>query len=216
MRDERSPDLEFRRAVSNLSKHRIADEENSAANTPVTSEFLIAYLAMAREIENVRFTEEAFDMLVQDYVTQRERGSDNDYVTMRRTDSLARLTQAAAKLDFACQAEVRHAQFAINALASTLDTIEPSAAEGGATRHQTRRIEIIWDTLQEMHKRVARDKYTIEELVNYVAEYWESDEIDEPTRDMIIEAIQDLEIQQKSCNLGEFRRIRKGVYGFWA
>jgi hypothetical protein len=100
-------------------------------------------------------------------------------------------------------------------MSSTLDTQEPAAAEGGATNYQSNLNDEIWRIMQEFHARLSHDNYTIEDLVNHIHTYWESEEIDKPNRTSIIEAVTLFETQQKRCNLGEFRRVRKGVYGFW-
>ena len=97
----------------------------------------------------------------------------------------------------------------------TLDTQEPAAAEGGATTYQQNLHEEVWRVLCEVHAKTGHDNYSVEDIVKHVTDNWDSDEIEAPNRMGIIEAITLFETQQKRSNYGEFRRVRKGVYGFW-
>ena len=126
--EEVSAEEEERRASSIFDKMDGVDPSSRSSDI-MPPEFMMNFFALARTRTSVVFTDEAKSMLVRNQVAMRTSGAE-EQVSQRRSASLARLAQAAAKMDFSDTVEPRHAEFAIATMSGAEQDRDPGALRG--------------------------------------------------------------------------------------
>ena len=97
-------------------------------------------------------------MLVRNQVAMRTSGAE-EQVSQRRSASLARLAQAAAKMDFSDTVEPRHAEFAIATMSGAEQDRDPGALRGAINKDTCKKASV-WD-VQTIHTNLGQNSYTV-------------------------------------------------------
>ncbi len=204
---------EFRRAASIFDKMDGVDPSSRSSDI-LPRDFMRNFFALARTRTSVVFTDVAKEMLVRNQVEMRTSGSE-DQVSQRRSASLARLAQAAAKIDFSDTVEERHAAFAIEVMAGAEQDRNPTFVRGALTK-QTRDMKArLWEALQIVHLNTRQAIYTTMEIEAALPDAWDKEW--GPVPNSLTEINRNLEAlcaDETHGRFGSLSRVKKNTFTF--
>lgn len=207
-----SEEEEFRRAASIFDKMDGVDPASRSSDI-LPRDFMMNYFALARTRTSVAFTDDAKTILVRNQVAMRTSGAE-DQVSQRRSASLARLAQAAAKMDFSDTVEVRHAEFALATMSGAEQDRDPSAMRGALAKDTRDKKSAVWEAIQAIHGRLGQNSYTVMELDAAFDGVWDSAYGDKPKYSELARVLDALTKEDKHGKYGSLMRYKKGEYGF--
>jgi len=211
--DERvSEDEELRRASSIFDKMDGVDP-SSRETAILPPDFLRDFFAVARTFTNVTFSEEAKSLLVRNQVDMRVSGGE-EQVSQRRSASLARLAQSAAKLDFSPVVESRHALFAIETMSGAEQDKNPAVLRNALSSEAREMKTRILQHFEEIHKEKGQVQYTAKELEQYIFERWHEDHGKAPSMQQVSSTLNALVSEQVSTEHGQIMKVKSGVFSF--
>ena len=154
--------------------------------------------------------------LAKDQVFKRVSAS-GEKVSMRRVASLARLTQAAAKLDFKTVADIEHAEFALSVISAAQQDISPESVDGGIGEKNRKVKRLIFSAIEDAWSAEppTGGGWTISSIPMYVEKYWNAADGIAPTHSQVTEAVKSFSKESESSSVhGPWRSYGKGNYGF--
>ena len=210
--EEVSEEEEHRRAASIFDKMDGVDPSSRSSDI-MPQDFMLNFFALARTRTSVVFTDEAKTMLVRNQVAMRTSGAE-EQVSQRRSASLARLAQAAAKMDFSDTVEPRHAEFAIATMSGAEQDRDPGALRGAINKDTRDKKASVWDAIQVIHTNLGQNSYTVMELDAAFDNVWESAWGAKPKFSELSRILDALTKEDKHGKFGSLMRYKKGEYGF--
>ena len=210
--EEVSQEEEERRAASIFDKMDGVDPSSRSSDI-MPRDFMMNFFALARTRTSVVFTEEAKMMLVRNQVAMRTSGAE-DQVSQRRSASLARLAQAAAKMDFSDTVEVRHAEFAIATMAGAEQDRDPGALRGAINKDTRDKKAMVWTAIQAVHSNMGQEAYTVMELDAAFDSVWESEWGVKPGFSEMNRILEALCKEDKAGRFGALMRVKKNTFSF--
>jgi len=208
-------DEEMLRAMSILSKMNGLNPTFGEGDT-LDLTFVSDFFAVGRTFSSVSISDEAMSTLAKDQVFKRVSAS-GEKVSMRRVASLARLTQAAAKLDFKTVADVEHAEFALSVISAAQQDISPESVDGGIGEKNRKVKRLIFSAIEDAWSAEppTGGGWTISSIPMYVEKYWNVADGIAPTHSQVTEAVKSFSKESESSSVhGPWRSYGKGNYGF--
>jgi DNA replicative helicase MCM subunit Mcm2 (Cdc46/Mcm family) len=178
-------------------------------------DFMRDFFAVSRLHTQVNITPKAMRILASDQVMKRTSDA-GEMVSMRRIASLARLTQAAAKIDFKTEADIEHANFALSVMSAAQQDISPESVDGGIGEPQRRMKESIFSALEDAWTNNApiSGGWPSHSIPIYVEKFWNPEAGTPPSFSQVSEAIKAFTKEQIPSGHGEWRSYGKGYFGF--
>ena len=203
---------EHRRATSIFDKMDGVDPASRSGDI-LPRDFMRDFFAVARTFRNVVFTDEAKSLLVSNQVAMRSADRE-EQVSLRRAASLARLAQAAAKLDFSETVEVRHSEFAIRTMNGAEQDRNPTSIRGALLKETRDMKGHIWEAMMLIHANEGKDVYEVMEIHALLPSVWDSDWGNVPGMTQVNTTLEALSADETHGRWGSLRRVKKNQFAF--
>jgi len=203
---------EFRRASSIFDKMDGVDPASRSGEI-LPRAFMRDFFSVARTFRNVVFTDEAKRMLVENQVAMRQANTE-DQVSQRRAASLARLAQAAAKLDFSETVESRHAALAIEAMSGAEQDRNPTSIRGALLKETRDMKAHIWEAMMLIHGHEGKDVYEVMEIHSLLPSVWNNEWGTGPSMTQVNTTLEALSADETHGRFGSIRRVKKNQFAF--
>jgi replicative DNA helicase Mcm len=211
--DEKVSEAEEERRAASIFDKMDGIDPSARSSDILPKDFMKNFFAMARLRTSVVFTEDAKMLLVRNQVAMRTSGTE-DQVSQRRSASLARLAQAAAKLDFSDTVELRHADFAIATMSGAEQDRDPGALRGAIHKDARDKKAAVWDAIQLVHEQLGQNAYTVLELDAAFDTAWDSSNGSKPNFSELNRVLEALCKEDKHGKFGSLIRVKKNTFTF--
>ncbi len=158
--------------------------------------FMPKLVTLAKRQEEVFFSPQAKEYLINTYNEARRNAGSEGKVTPRRNESLRRMVQAVCRLTLQGTVTLEHAQFAETLLRTSMTDTHPAQMDGGQTSKQREIYDEIFRLFNEAWMGVKEDSVHLDQLETYVSENW-GIKVDKPTRNTISSAMKAFEAEGK-------------------